>query len=102
MTKRKRRAAQEPHIPVAPPAPPAKTPRPGSKLAAIVEKLGAPDGVTVAELHVLTGWQEHSIRGALAGALKKRFGLMILSEKRQRGRVYRAIQPAATLKEKKK
>jgi len=37
-----------------------------------------------------TGWQPHTVRGALAGALKKRLGLTIVSEKLEgRGRVYR-------------
>jgi hypothetical protein len=36
-----------------------------------------------------TGWQSHTVRGAMAGALKKRLGLTITSEKEERGRVYR-------------
>jgi hypothetical protein len=73
-----------------------KGPRPSTKFAAIMTKLQAPDGVTVAEIQALTGWQEHSVRGALAGTFKKRFGLTIVSEKVvERGRVYRVAAPVA-------
>ncbi len=36
-----------------------------------------------------TGWQAHSVRGAMSGALKKKLGLIIASEKTEAGRVYR-------------
>jgi hypothetical protein len=36
-----------------------------------------------------TGWQAHTVRGALAGALKKRLGLAVTSEKVDGARVYR-------------
>ena len=37
-----------------------------------------------------TGWQSHTVRGAMAGALKKKLGLEVTSEKvEDRGRVYR-------------
>ena len=36
-----------------------------------------------------TGWQSHTVRGAMAGALKKKLGLEVTSEKIEgRGRVY--------------
>ena len=66
-----------------------KTPRSATKMAAIVDLLSRPAGATVAEVRALTGWQEHSVRGAFAGVLKKRFGLIIVSEIEERGRVYR-------------
>ena len=44
----------------------------------------------IAEIVAATGWQPHTVRGAFAGALKKRLGLAIASEKVEgRGRVYR-------------
>jgi hypothetical protein len=47
------------------------------------------EGATIAEIVEATGWQAHTVRGALAGALKKRLGLKITSEKVEgRGRVY--------------
>ena len=52
--------------------------------------LQRPEGATIAEVVEATGWQPHTVRGALAGALKKRLGLTIVSEKVEgRGRVYR-------------
>ena len=47
------------------------------------------------DLIVATGWQAHSIRGAMSGALKKDRGLIVTSEKLDdRGRVYRLAGPA--------
>ena len=47
-------------------------------------------GATIAEIVAATGWQPHTVRGAFAGALKKRLGLTVESEKVEgRGRVYR-------------
>jgi hypothetical protein len=72
-----------------------KAPRANTKLAAVIEKLKTPEGATIAEMQALTGWQPHSIRGAMAGALKKTFGLTITSTKEARGRVYRSVTPEA-------
>ncbi|HEU5048591.1 MAG TPA: DUF3489 domain-containing protein [Rickettsiales bacterium] len=64
--------------------------RPGSKQTIIIDMLKAPKGATVAELAEATGWQKHSVQGAMSGALKKKLGLTITSEKdEKRGRVYR-------------
>ena len=52
--------------------------------------LRAPQGATIAEIASATGWQAHTVRGAIAGALKKKLGLEVTSEKTEgRGRVYR-------------
>ena len=52
--------------------------------------LTRPEGATVPEVVEAMGWQPHTVRGAIAGALKKRLGLQISSEKVEgRGRVYR-------------
>jgi len=64
--------------------------REGTKQAALVAMLSRPEGATIAEIVAATGWQPHTVRGAFAGALKKRLGLTIVSEKVEgRGRVYR-------------
>ena len=64
--------------------------REGTKQAALVEMLKCPEGATIAEIVEVTGWQPHTVRGAFAGALKKRLGLEVTSEKVEaRGRVYR-------------
>lgn len=51
------------------------------------------NGASIDEMAEATGWQQHSVRGALAGALKKR-GLAITSEKVDGMRRYRATAPA--------
>lgn len=61
-----------------------------SKLDQLEAALRAPKGATIADLMALTGWQMHSVRGALAGALKKKRGLAIRSTKTDGERVYRA------------
>jgi hypothetical protein len=52
--------------------------------------LERPEGATIEQIVAATGWQPHTVRGAFAGALKKRLGLEVSSEKvESRGRVYR-------------
>lgn len=64
--------------------------RSGTKLAMVVDLLSREDGATIDEMVKATGWQSHSVRGAISGALKKKLGLMVTSEKIDgRGRVYR-------------
>jgi hypothetical protein len=56
----------------------------------LIAMLKRPEGATVPEVVEAMGWQPHTVRGAIAGALKKRLGLQISSEKVDgRGRVYR-------------
>lgn len=75
-------------------APKARTPREGTKQATLIAMLRAPEGATIEEITTATGWQSHTVRGAMAGALKKKLGLEVTSEKDEgRGRVYRL--PAA-------
>jgi hypothetical protein len=70
-------------------APKARTPRTGTKQAKLIEMLRAEDGATIEEIVAETGWQAHTVRGAMSGALKKKLGLTITSEKIDgRGRVY--------------
>jgi hypothetical protein len=64
--------------------------REGTKQGVLVEMLKRPDGATIQEMMKATGWLSHTVRGAMAGALKKRLGLKIASEKIDgRGRAYR-------------
>jgi hypothetical protein len=66
------------------------TPRAGTKLATLVALLSRKEGATVEEMAVATGWQQHTVRGVMSGALVKRFGVVIVSEVVEgRGRVYR-------------
>jgi len=56
----------------------------------LVTLLGRPQGATIADMSQATGWQAHSVRGALSGIIGKKLGLTLLSEKLpERGRVYR-------------
>jgi hypothetical protein len=62
---------------------------PGGKLGAMVALLRTPQGATIEALVAATGWQAHSVRGAMSGALKKKHGMTILSDKTAAGRIYR-------------
>lgn len=76
--------------PVAPPKKARRKTRDNSKQAQLIGLLQSPDGATIAELADALGWQHHTVRGAIAGALKKKLGLDVVSEKVEgRGRVYR-------------
>jgi DNA-binding MarR family transcriptional regulator len=87
-----RTAGQEPQAPAAAkrkakkagkPAKPAQgatgkpTPRAGTKQAIMIELLKRPEGATVAQIADATGWQNHTIRGAISGALKKKLKLNV-------------------------
>jgi DNA-binding MarR family transcriptional regulator len=64
--------------------------REGTKQALLIDLLKRKTGATIAEIVTATGWQAHSVRGAISGALRKKLGLAIASEKVDgRGRVYR-------------
>ena len=69
---------------------PSRTTREGTKQAVLIELLRRAEGATLPQMTEATGWQIHTVRGAMAGALKKKLGLEITSEK-QTGtdRVYR-------------
>lgn len=75
--------------------PPAETPtsavqrRKGTKQETLIEMLRAQGGATIDEIVAATDWQPHTVRGAMSGALKKKLGLHVTSEKvENRGRVY--------------
>ena len=71
-------------------APKPRTPREGTKQATLIAMLRAPDGATIAEIMDATGWQPHTVRAAMSGALRKKLGLEVTSEKfEDRGRVYK-------------
>ena len=65
-----------------------------TKLALLVAHLSAPGGATIAELCKATGWQPHSVRGGLAGALRRK-GHVIRSEKEGGQRRYRIEEPVS-------
>ncbi len=63
--------------------------KPATKLDSVISALRAPKGATLAQLMALTGWQMHSVRGVMSGALKNKRGLAIVSSKTGDERVYR-------------
>jgi Protein of unknown function (DUF3489) len=52
-------------------------PRTGTKQARMIELLKRPEGATVEQIAEATGWQKHTIRGAISGALKKKLKLTV-------------------------
>lgn len=69
---------------------------PAGKLGVVVALMRRPEGATVAQMGEATGWQPHSVRGALAGSLKRKHELTIVGEPGEAGRVYRiAAEPPA-------
>jgi hypothetical protein len=51
--------------------------------------LRTPAGATIASLVTVTEWQQHSVRGFLAGVVRKKLGLNLVSEQTDKGRIYR-------------
>ena len=67
--------------------------RDGSKQAQLIAMLRRAKGATIDEIAEALSWQPHTVRGAIAGALKKKLGLEVTSEKdEKRGRVYRVTE----------
>ena len=77
--------------------PPAKSKREGSKQSVLIDLMNRPEGATLPQMVEATGWQAHSVRGCMAGTLKKKLGLTIVSAKESGGeRVYR-LSPSSSL-----
>ena len=69
--------------------------RPESKQARAIAMLRAPGGATIEALMRVTGWQPHSVRGFLAGVIRKKLGLNLVSTAADSGRVYRIADRTA-------
>jgi hypothetical protein len=76
----RKRAASAPSKPAA---------RSTTKHDRIIAMLRTPAGATLASLVTATEWQQHSVRGFLAGVVRKKLGLNLVSEIGDKGRVYR-------------
>jgi hypothetical protein len=96
-TIRKHGVASPPDDQSDPARPPEAAPRrtPKGKIGAVVTMVRRPEGATIEALMVATGWQAHSVRGALSGAVKKGLGLNVASEKVDGVRSYRIVDEAA-------
>ena len=67
-----------------------RTIRPGTKLAAIIDAMRHPGGATIAQMMAGTGWQAHTVRGAISCMVRKRLGYVVITEKGTDGqRTYR-------------
>ena len=71
---------------------PAPIPAPKGKVGALVALMRRSEGATVDAMMAATGWQAHSVRGALSGSVKKGLGLSVGSEKVDGVRVYRIAE----------
>ena len=60
-----------------------------TKQARVIAMLQAPSGATAAAIMQQTGWQPHSVRGFLAGVIRKKLKLTLHSTKLEGQRVYR-------------
>src|SRR5205807_3404688 len=79
------------------PAPPKRSAPAASKSPArsatkhdrIIAMLRTSAGATITSLVTATEWRQHSVRGFLAGVVRKKLGLNLVSEQTDKGRVYR-------------
>lgn len=66
-----------------------------NKQAKLLDLLKRPAGATIAILSEASGWQQHSVRGFLAGVVRKKLGLELVSAVEAEQRVYRIVSAAA-------
>jgi hypothetical protein len=91
LVKPKRGTRPQPHASSA-----KQTKRTETKQARILAMLRAPSGVTIDAMMHATGWQQHSVRGFLAGVVRKKLGLNLVSAATEGGRLYRITDRTAS------
>ena len=89
--KPKRGTQPQPH-----PSSAKQTERTETKQARILAMLHAPSGVTIDAMMHATGWQQHSVRGFLAGVVRKKLGFDLVSAVTEGGRLYRITDRTAS------
>jgi Protein of unknown function (DUF3489) len=67
-----------------------------SKQARVIAMLQSSTGTTIAAIMKATGWQQHSVRGFLAGVVRKRLKLKLTSKKVNGSRIYRIASEDST------
>jgi hypothetical protein len=78
-------------------AKPTKT-RSSSKQSSVIAMLSKPDGTTIAAISKSTGWQQHSVRGFLAGVVRKNLGLNLNSTEVGGKRIYRIVSKSVQVR----
>src|SRR6516162_9271177 len=91
LAKPKRGTPPQPH-----PSSAKQTERTETKQGRILAMLRAPSGVTIDAMMHATGWQQHSVRGFLAGVVRKKLGLNLVSAATEGGRLYRITDRTAS------
>jgi hypothetical protein len=86
----KRGTQRQPH-----PSSTKQSDRTETKQARILAMLRAPSGATIDAMMHATGWQQHSVRGFLAGVVRKKLSLNLVSAATEGGRLYRITDRAA-------
>ena len=79
--------AKKPQQQIAP-APETSRPNRSSKQSRILAMLQSPTGATIAAIAKATGWQQHSVRGFLAGVVRKRLNLKLITKRVDDYRIY--------------
>ena len=92
--KKRSPATAESTVAAAKPSQQTKEANAGSKQSRVIAMLQTPAGATIAAMMKATGWQPHSVRGFLAGVVRKRLGLKLTSKKIAGTRVYQITHGA--------
>jgi hypothetical protein len=62
-----------------------------TKQARLISLLSVPSGATLEQMMRVTGWQAHTVRGAISGVLRKRLGLNVVCSGSAGSRSYRIV-----------